>query len=135
MPRTAVPVPENTSGSSPEYPVKSTRLSADTYRRGRRAGRGPSGAGGGECPPLRRPGTKDPLLPRRIDAQEHGAVEGAERRADHDALGLHVALPLPADVSRVEAGAAEIGHLAVLRREDEAGTPHETRVRDEDGVE
>src|SRR5205807_3092857 len=57
------------------------------------------------------------------------------RRADHDALGLYVALPLPADVSRVEAGAAEVGHFAALRREDEAGTPDEARVRDEHGVE
>src|SRR5256885_14827829 len=39
MPRTAVPVPENTSGSSPEYPVKSTRLSAETYSRALRADR------------------------------------------------------------------------------------------------
>src|SRR5205085_7827859 len=41
--RTAVPVPENTSGSRPEYPVKSTRLSAETYSRALRAERVSSG--------------------------------------------------------------------------------------------
>ena len=58
-------------------------------------------------------GAEENLLPRRVDVEEHGAVEraqrvpraGACRVADHDALGGGIALTRPADGSRVVEGA------------------------------
>src|SRR2546428_8038613 len=80
------------------------------------------------------------LLPVRVDAQEHGAVERPQGLppaiprptwvADHDAFRPYTALTLSADVSglvvraRLEAGccigsAPEVSHLAAVRGEDE----------------
>src|SRR5438093_935984 len=132
-----------TSGSSPEYPVTTNRLSTDTNRCALRAfrvsagGSGPQPVGGaaaGAARCCRRAGKH--LMPRCIDTQEHRPIKRAERLSRDQALRPLIGLSLPADNSGPqEAERTQRNDFVPLRGEREPSAPGETRPRRDQCVE